>query len=112
MPKKGEKNKTIEGYFLGEQISSPILSEEEEQCLPSGKHIKVKASVSQTSKINIQWSQVMEELKKDFENKVREVKEKLGREMREMEENHEKWVNSLLKETKKMLKKITPLKIG
>ena len=64
MPKKGQKNKTTESYFLGEQISSPILSEEEEQCLPSGKDIKVKAFVSQTSKINIQWSQAMEEFKK------------------------------------------------
>ena len=112
MPKKGEKNKTIEGYFLGEQISSPILSEEEEQGLLSGKDIKVKTSVSQTSKINIQWSQAMDELKKDFENQVKEVEEKLGREMREMQENHEKQVNSLLKETQKMLKKIAPLKIG
>ena len=90
MPKIWKKNKTTEGYFLGEQISSPILLEEEEQCLPSGKDIKVKVSVSQTSKINIQWSQAMEELKKDFENQVREVEGKLGREMREMQENHEK----------------------
>ena len=67
MPKKGEKNKTM-GYFLGEQISSPIILEEEEQCLPSGKDTKVKASVSQTSKINIQWAQAMKELKKDSEN--------------------------------------------
>ena len=53
--KRGEGgNKTIEGYFLGEQISPPILSEEEEQCLPSRKDIEFKASVSQTSKINIQ----------------------------------------------------------
>ena len=62
MPKKGEKNKTTEGYFLGEEISSPILTDEKEQCLPPGKDIKVKASVFQTSKINIQWAQAMEEL--------------------------------------------------
>ena len=63
---KREKNKTIPGSFLGEQISPPIHSDEEEQWLPSGKDIKVKASVSQTSKINIQWSQAMEELIKRF----------------------------------------------
>ena len=34
MPKKGEKNRTMEGYLLSEQISSPILLGEEEQCLP------------------------------------------------------------------------------
>ena len=89
MPKKGEKNKTIEGYFLGEEISPPILSDEEEQFLSSGKDTKAKAS-AQTSKINIQWSQAMEELKKDFENQVREVEEKLGREMRQIQEKHEK----------------------
>ena len=72
MPRKGKKNKTI-GYFLGEQAFPPFLSDEEEQCLPSGKDIEVKASVFQTSKINIQWAQSMEELKKDFENQVREV---------------------------------------
>ena len=45
---------------------------------------------------------------KGFENQVREVEEKLGREMREMQEKYEKQVNTLLKETQKMLKKITP----
>ena len=60
----------------------------------------------------MQWSQAMEELKKDFENQVREVEEKLGREMRAMQENHEKQGNGLLKETqKKMLNKLTALKI-
>ena len=39
----------------------------------------------------------MEKLKKDSENQVREVEEKLGREMGAMQENHEKQVNSLLK---------------
>ena len=43
----------------------------------------------------------MEELKKDFENQVRDMDEKLGREMRAMQENHEKWVNRLLKETQR-----------
>ena len=91
MPRKRKKkNKTIEGYFLGEQISPPFLSDEKEQCLPSGKDIEVKTSVSQTSKINIQWFQAMEEFRKDFGNQIREVEEKLGREMREMQENHEK----------------------
>ena len=33
----------------------------------------------------MQWSQAMEELKKDFENQVREVEEKLGRGMRVMQ---------------------------
>ena len=66
MPKKGNKIRTTEGYFLGEQVFSSILSDEEEQCLPSGKDIKVKASISQTYKINIQWSQDIEELKKGF----------------------------------------------
>ncbi|XP_072473501.1 uncharacterized protein [Notamacropus eugenii] len=61
--------------------------------------MEVKVSVSQTYKINIQWSQAMEELKKDFENQVIEVEEKLEREMREMQEKHEKQVNTLLKET-------------
>ena len=45
------------------------------------------------------WSQAMEELKKDFENQVREVEQKLGREMRVMQENCEKQVSCLLKET-------------
>ena len=92
---KKEKNKTIEGYFLGEQVFPPFLSDEEEQCLPSGKDIEIKASVSQPT----QWAQAMEELKKDFENQVREVEEKLGREMREMKEKHEKQVNTLPKKT-------------
>ena len=97
MPRKGEKNKTIEGYFLGEQIFPPFLSDEEVQCLPSEKDTEVKASVSHTSKINIPWAQAMDELKRDFENQVREVEEKLGREMREMKEKHEKQVSTLLK---------------
>ena len=54
----------------------------------------------------------MEELKNIFENQVREVEEKLGREMREMQEKHEKQVNTLLKETEKIMKKVTPWKIG
>ena len=94
MPRKGKINKTIEDYFLGEQISPPFLSDEKKQCLPSGKDIEIKASISQTSKINIQWAQAMEELKKEFENQVRQVEEKLGREMKEMKEKHEKWVNT------------------
>ena len=104
---KREKNKTIEGYFLGEKVFSPILSDEEEQYLPSGKDIEVTDSVSQTSKINIQWAQAMEELKKDFENQVREVEEKLGREMREMQE---KQVSTLLKETQKNAEENNTLK--
>ena len=110
MPPKRNKNKTIEGYFLGDQVSSSILSDEEEQCLPSGKDIKVKAYAFRTSKINMQWSQATEELKKDFENQVREVEEKLGREMRVMQENHEKRVNSLLKETQKNAEENNTLK--
>ena len=35
------------------------------------------------------WSQAMEELKNDFENQIREVEQKLGREMREIQDNHE-----------------------
>ena len=58
--------------------------------------------------MNTLWSQSLEELKKDFENQVRDMEEKLGREMREMQKNHEKQVHTLLKETPKMLKKITP----
>ena len=46
-------------------------------------------------------AQAMEELKKDFENQVREVEEKLGREMREMQVRHEKLVSTLLKEAQK-----------
>ena len=46
----------------------------------------------------MQWSQIMEDLRKDFENQVREVEEKLGREMRVMQENHEKQINRFLKE--------------
>ena len=95
MPRKGKKTKTIEGHFLGEQVSPPFLSDEEEQCSPSGKDTEVKASVSQPTP----WAQAMEELKKDFENQVREVKEKLGREMSDMQAKHEKQVNTLLKET-------------
>ena len=102
MPRKrGKKNKTVEGYFLGEEVCPPFLSDEEEQCLPSGKDTEVKSSVSHTFRINIQWAQAMEELKKDFENQFREVEEKLGREMREMQEKREKQVNNLLKETQK-----------
>ena len=85
MPRKGGKNKTI-GYFLGEQVFPPFLSDEEEKCLPSGKDTEVKASVFQPT----QWAQAMEELKKDFENQVREVEEKLGRAMRDMQKKHEK----------------------
>ncbi|XP_072455582.1 uncharacterized protein [Notamacropus eugenii] len=84
--------------------------DEEEQGLPRGKDKEVKASVSQTSRINIQWAQVMEELKKDFKNQVREVEEKLGREMREMQEKHEKQVNTLLKETQKNAEENNTLK--
>ena len=90
MPKKGKQNKTIEGHFLGEQVFSSILSDEEKQCIPSEEDIKVKAFASKTFKKNTQWSHAMEELKKDFENQVREVEEKLGREMKEMQKNHEK----------------------
>ena len=54
------------------------------------------------------WAQAMEELKKNFENQVREVEEKLRREMKDMQSNHEQQVSILLKETQKMLKKITP----
>ncbi|XP_072479241.1 uncharacterized protein [Notamacropus eugenii] len=106
MPRKGEKNKTIEGYFLGEQAFPPFLSDDEEQCLPSGKNAEVKASVSQPT----QWAQAMEELKKDFENQVRDVEEKLGREMRHMQAKHEKQVNTLLKETQKNAEENNTLK--
>ena len=41
----------------------------------------------------------MEDLKKDFENQVGDVEEKLGREIKVIQENHEKQINSLLKET-------------
>ena len=44
-------------------------------------------------------SQAMEELKKNFENQVRAVEEKLGRELGLMQENHEKQVNSCLYES-------------
>ena len=99
--KKREKNKAIEGYVLGKQVFSSILSNEEEQSIPLEEDFKVKASSSKTSKINLQWSQAMEELKRYFENQIREVEKKLGREMRVMQENHEKQVNSLLKEIQK-----------
>ena len=56
----------------------------------------------------MQQSQAIEELKKDFENQVREVEEKLGREMRVMQENHEKQVDSLLKENRKNAEETTP----
>ncbi|XP_072487386.1 uncharacterized protein [Notamacropus eugenii] len=93
------------------QVPPPRGAEdEEEQCLPSGKDTEVKASVSQTSRINIPWAQAMEELKKDFENQVREVEEKLGREMREMQEKHKKQVNTLLKETQKNAEENNTLK--
>ena len=45
-----EKNKMIEGYFLGEQVFSSILSDEEEESIPSEEDIKVKASISKASK--------------------------------------------------------------
>ena len=54
-----------------------------------GRH-KSQGFYIQNLQKNMQWSQAMEELKKDFENQVREVEEKLGREMRAMQENHEK----------------------
>ena len=106
MPRKGKRNKTIESYFLGEQTSAPFLSDEEEQCLPSAKDTVNKASVSQPT----QWAQAMEELKKNFENQVREVEEKLGREIREMKEKHEKKISSLLKENHKNVEEINNLK--
>ena len=52
----------------------------------------------------------MAQLKKDFENQVREVEEKLGREMRHMQEKHEKQVNTLLKETQKNAEENNALK--
>ena len=51
---------------------------------------KVKAPPSKASKKNMNWSQVMEELKKDLENQVKEVEQNLGREMTVMQENYEK----------------------
>ena len=72
MPRKGKKTKTIEGYFLGEQVSPPPLSDEEERCSPSGKDTQVRAFIYQPT----QWDQTMEKLKKsseNFENYVREV---------------------------------------
>ena len=72
MSQKGEKNKTTEGYFLGEKLFSSILSDEEDLSILSEEDIKVKAFACKTSKINTQWSQAMEELKKDFENQVGE----------------------------------------
>ncbi|XP_072453534.1 uncharacterized protein [Notamacropus eugenii] len=106
MPRKGKRNKTIEGYFLGEKTLPPFLSDEEEQCLPSGKDTEIKDSVSQPT----QWAQAMEELKKNFENQVREAEEKLGREMRGMKEKHEKQISSLLKNNQKNDEEINTLK--
>ena len=78
--------KTIESYF-GDKEDQGIQTEDN----------KVKAPTSKDSKKNMNWSQAMEELKKNFENQEREVEQKLGREMKVMQENHEKWVNCLLK---------------
>ena len=66
--------------------------------------------VSHISKINIPWAQAMEELKKDSENQLREVEEKLGRQMRDMQTKHEKQLNTLLKETKKNAEENNTLK--
>ena len=107
MPRKGKKTKTIEGYFLGEQVSPPLLSDEEEQCSPSGKDTEVRTSASQPT----QWAQTTEKLKKgseNFENYVRGLEEKLERAIKDMQAKYEQQISTLLKETQKMLKKITP----
>ena len=76
--KREKITKTIEGYFLGEQVSPPLLSDEEERCLPSGEDTEVSASTSQPT----QWDQFWEKVIKspnNFQNHVREVEEKLRR---------------------------------
>ena len=64
-----EKNKTIEGYFLGEQVSPPIFSDEEEQGILSEE---VKASASRASKGNLNWAQATEDLKKQVSSLLKE----------------------------------------
>ena len=49
--------------------------------MPTEEDLGVKTSASKTSKVDMRWSQAMQDLKKDFENQVGEVEEKLGREM-------------------------------
>ena len=96
MPRKGKKTKTIEGYFLGEQVSPPLLSDEEEWCSPS--EIDMDTSVSQ----HIQWDQTWEKLQKsseNFENYVREVEEKLGRAIKDLQAKYEQQISTLTKET-------------
>ena len=50
MHKKRGKNKTIEGYFLGEEVFSSILLDEDEKCILSVEDVKFKASAFKTSK--------------------------------------------------------------
>ena len=89
------------------QTLESFLGDKEDQNIQSEQVNKVKEPTSKASKKNMNWSQAMEELKKNLEKQVREVEEKLGREMRRMRENHEKQVNDLLKETQKNTEKYT-----
>ena len=71
--KREKKNKTIEGYFLGEQVSPPILSDEEEQGILSEE---VKAPASSASKGNVNWAQAIEELEKQLSSLLKENQKK------------------------------------
>ena len=100
MPRKGKKTKTIQGYFLGEQVSPPLPSDEEEWCSPSGEDTEVSASTSQPT----QWDQFWEKVLKspnNFQNYVREVEEKLGRAIKVLQVKYEQQISTLLKVTQK-----------
>ena len=73
MSKNWKKNQTIESYF----------GDKEDQSMQT-KGNKVKAPPSKISKKNMNWSQAMEELKRNFENQVRGVEQTLEREIRLM----------------------------
>uniref|UniRef100_A0A4X2LHV5 L1 transposable element RRM domain-containing protein n=1 Tax=Vombatus ursinus TaxID=29139 RepID=A0A4X2LHV5_VOMUR len=96
MSKQRKKSQTILSY-CGDKEDQNIQPEEDN---------KAKAPTSKDSKKNMNQSQALGELKRDFEKQVREVEEKL----RVTQENQEKQVNSLLKETQKNTEENNTLK--
>ena len=92
------------------QTLESFFGDKEDQNIQPEEVNKVKEPTTKASKKNMNWSQAMEELKKDLERQVTEGEEKLGREMRRTRENHEKQVNDLLKETQKNTEENNTLK--
>uniref|UniRef100_A0A5F8HH22 L1 transposable element RRM domain-containing protein n=1 Tax=Monodelphis domestica TaxID=13616 RepID=A0A5F8HH22_MONDO len=80
------------------------INSEEDNTAIGFRVSKKSKNLSQTQK------EFLEELKKDFKNQIREVEEKLGREMRVMQENLEKRFDSLVKEVQKNTEENNTLK--